>query len=115
MHEAARQRSEFIRDLVKPRSVNGCGMSKMPADAMLDEVVLFPSIKRRVELLLKLQLVATRCGVSTGVKEQRLIERPLIERATLGPRVVAMAPQIEVARVLHDNQSLGLVVKVDDR
>jgi hypothetical protein len=25
-----------------------------------------------------------------------------------------MAPQIEVARVLHDNQPLGLVVKIDD-
>ena len=90
--------------------------AEMPAEAVLEKVVLLPAIERCIEDRLEdRQRIRARRAVRIAVENQRLVERPLIERATLRPRVVAAAPEIGFARVLHDDQPLGFIVKIRDR
>jgi hypothetical protein len=49
------------------------------------------------------------------VEQERLVERPLIKRAALEPRIIAAAPEILVARVLHHDQALHVIMKKHDR
>ena len=63
--------------------------------------------------------VAQRIGVGRamrlGVEDERLVERALVERAARGPRCLALAPQVRLARVFHEDEALGFIVEMDAR
>jgi hypothetical protein len=56
--ETARKRGEFIGNLLEPGAIETGGESEVPAEAMFDEVILLPTIERRIELLLQVKLIA---------------------------------------------------------
>ena len=71
--------------------------------------------KRGIEdRLKKLQRLRPRGAMSLRVENERLVERPLIERAALRPGIVATAPQVGVTRILHDDEPVRLLVEVGD-
>ena len=49
------------------------------------------------------------------VHGQHLVERRAIQRAARFPRLLAVAPEIAIAEVLHPDQPLGFIVKIDLR
>ncbi len=105
VNETARQRGEMLRDFPEPCAVYVVvhivsGQAEMARKAVLQEIVLLPLVKRGVEFWLKFRTV--RAGVGPGVEYQRLVERALVECATLEPRRIAESPQVQLTGVFHE-------------
>ena len=119
--ETARLAAQMLGDFQQPRAITLlCEPRDMhaevPAQAVLEEIILLPAVERGVEDGLQ---VAQRIGVGRamrlGVEDERLVERALVERAARGPRCLALAPQIRLARILHEDEALGFIVEMDAR
>lgn len=88
MDQTARLRGEMRGNLQKPRAVDVAihlfrRKAEVPPEAVLDEIVLLPFIKRDIEFLLEFR--ALRRCVRAGVKDERLVEGPLVKGASLDP------------------------------
>ena len=120
MHEDPGTAVEELGDLGKPVHV-AAGLDifalelKDAAEAILEEIILFPAVKFAVEFGLQLRRLDRRSGVRPRVQDQHLVERVLIEVAPHRPRLLAVAPKIAITQVFHPNQALGFVVKINLR
>src|SRR5678815_4290704 len=54
--ETARERGQFLGNRLEPGAIETDGESEVLPEAMLDEVILLPAIKRSIELLLQVKL-----------------------------------------------------------
>src|SRR6266699_2629499 len=82
---------------------------------MFDEVILYPQVKRRIELdrQMLLDLDANRCGQS--VQRRDLVEGRFVERAAHQPAFVAITVEVALAKIFQPDQTFVSVVKVNLR
>ena len=85
------------------------GQAEMARKAVLQEIVLLPLVKRGVEFRLKFRTV--RVDVCPGVEHQRLVQRALVECATLDPRRIAKRPEVQFAGIFHEDHAILATVK----
>ena len=118
VHEAARFGGELGGDFAEARAVHlrgdvGGAHFEVPAEAVLDEVVLLPFVERGVEGRLERRSVAGE--VCFRVQECGLFEGEFVEAAALRPGGVAKGEEVFAADVFHDHDALDGIVHEDGR
>src|SRR4029434_5776763 len=116
MNEHARERGESFGDLMQARPfaliLDHAGLQLENAtQAILEKVVLLPTVKVGTEFGLKFWPLAIVNEVRLGMKGQHLLEGLDIKRAADWPRFMPKTPEISHSEIFHPNETLDVVIE----